>query len=1143
MRLRISSAACSLSLTLVVWLSSGLAQKEHGFDNKKPSGQPYLSAEEAAKAMKVPPGWEVKVFAAEPDVINPIAFTIDERGRVWVVECYEYPKRTPKDRMPQDRIKILEDTDGDGKSDKVTVWAEGKDFPVRFDMASGIEVGHGGVFLGAPPYLFFLRDTYGKGQCDKHEILLSGFGSQDTHETLNTFNWGPDGRLYGLHGVFTHSEVQGVKMNAAVWRYTPPPPPLEKGGKRGGAFEVFAEGTSNPWGMDFDSNGQCFLTCCVIPHLFHMIPGGTYIRQAGASFNPYTYGLLKEICDHTHHKESGWAHAGLLYLDGKHVPEEYRGSLIMGSIHGCSIKRDTLRRNGSTFIAGHAPDFLVSRDKNFRPINLRWGPDGSIYVIDWHDQNPCHQAAPDSWDKKHGRIYRIQPTGTKNPPPGDWAKKSDQELVDALLGEDNPWKYRTALRLLGERRGKVGADLTGYLRRRALQAEVSPLNLRALWALHAIDAFDEKLADEAIRHDNPWLRAWAIRFVGESEPVSEDILKKLTALAKTEKTSEVRLQLASTARRLSGLDTLPLLQNLLQHKEDEKDPAIPLMLWLALESKVSEKQQVLDWLKENAAGNPLVTNEIVPRTMRRLLATGKPEDVALCVQFLDEVKDRDVRRHALRGMAEGLKSRLVDAPAGWDRVYAALQMDEDAELRKLANQLAVHFQDVKALQRAVAVLKDANQPRTEREEAIRALALAHPPDALAPLLQVLTKEKDESLQRAAAAALANYDNKEIPGTILSAWKQYPASVRLECVNTLKSRKEWAKQLLDAVGQGAVSRTDLTDNTILAIRAFSDAGLNQQIEKVWGKYRQTPEELEKLIAQMRQLMHEGKADPERGRLVFEKNCMQCHKFQGKGHDIGPNLDGAERSIEYLLINVLDPNRVVGQPYYQRSILTKKGKLHHGLLAAEDDQAVTLKCENDQLEVIPKKDIDQDKIEAKSLMPEGLDKNISPPEFRDLVRYLMAHPFVTEARVLGYTAKATMTIDSVLPPEAEDGHKELTSAWAPDVGPAGRIPLAREGKKESAWDYVYAEVAAPGAMKTRLLLGGPADAKVWLNGKLIQKAISIGEQLMPDQHAVEVSLEKGVNRLLIKVQCRDHKAAAIYVRLVDPERKLEYVAVKR
>src|SRR5581483_1452447 len=652
------------------------AQKQFGFDNRKPSGQPYLSPEETVKKFQLLPGWEAKVFAAEPDVINPIAFTVDERGRLWVVECFEYPSRTPKGKKPRDRIKILEDTDGDGKMDKVTIWADGQTLPIGWDLASGIEVGHGGVFLGAPPYLFFLSDPDNTGKCTKQEILLKGFGSQDTHETLNTFQWGPDSKLYGLHGVFTQSQVDGIKMNAAVWRYDVP-------AKR---IDIFAEGTSNPWGMDFDRHGQCFLACCVIPHLFHMVPGGTYKRQAGASFNPHAYGLLNEICDHIHHKESGWAHAGLLVLEGDQIPEPLRGSLIMGSIHGCSIKRDVLRPNGSTFIGGHAPDFLVSGDKNMRPINLRWGPDGSIYLIDWHDQNPCHQAAPDSWDQTHGRIYKLQRTGAKKVAPPDLGRASSKELVKHLKN-DNPWWYRTALRLLSERRDKaVAPDLKTMLYSRDHVA------LRGLWGMYALGAFDDRIADGLLGHANPWVRHWTVRLLGEGDQVLPRVLAQLTNMAEKDESPQVRQQLASTAQRLTKQDTLPLLHNLLKRKEDRKDPVIPLMLWLAYEPRVTaQRNPVLDWLKDNAAGNPLVAEEIVPRVMRRLVATGKADDLEACIAFVGAVNDAAVRRHALNGLLQAMKGRQLDPPAAWKKVGPLLAKDQDSQVKELTRKLAVHF--------------------------------------------------------------------------------------------------------------------------------------------------------------------------------------------------------------------------------------------------------------------------------------------------------------------------------------------------------------------------------------------------------------------------------------------------------------------
>jgi putative membrane-bound dehydrogenase-like protein len=769
------------------------AQREFGFDNRKPSGQPYLKPEESLQKMKVADGFEVKLFAAEPDIVNPIAFTVDERGRLWVVECFEYPKRTPKGQKPRDRIKILEDTDGDGKCDKVTVFAEGKDLPIGFDMASGIEVGHGGVFLGAPPYLFFLQDTDGDGKCDKQEILLDGFGSQDTHETLNTFQWGPDGWLYGLHGIFTQSKVGEVKLNAAVWRYD----------VKTKKFEVFAEGTSNPWGMDFDDRGNAFLCCCVIPHLFHISQGGTYKRQAGQSNNPYAYGLLNEICDHTFHKESGWAHAGLLYLQGEHIPKEYRGSVIFGSIHGCSIKRNTLKPNGSTFTASRADDFLVSGDKNFRPINLRWAHEGGIYVIDWHDQNPCHQALPDSWDKERGRIFKIQPKGAKPLPPVDLGNKSRKVLFD-LVQSQNPWVYRTAIRVLSQNQWKPSPqddlDLFFDLMKRIANAQNEIEALRILWGVAASGVYYSPGTVGGVSAQSPQYRAWEVRLAGDRGEVFSPAMAHFAELAEKDPSPQVRLQLAGTALRLTKQDTLPLFHTLMQHKEDARDPCLPLMIWLAYEPHVAAKPQAeLDWLKENAAGNPLIADAIVPRAVRRLVATGKADDLAACVAFLGDATDSAVRRAALNGLGLGLQNRQLDPPAVWSRVRAELYKDKDSEVQRLARKLAVNFRDEEAIRRSLAAARDAARPESERLEALRDLALAHPAEALQTLIDLLRADKALAIRVEACRALGSYDNGDIPATLLAGWKDYPPALRSEAVNILASRREWARELLTADG--------------------------------------------------------------------------------------------------------------------------------------------------------------------------------------------------------------------------------------------------------------------------------------------------------------------------------------------------------
>jgi putative membrane-bound dehydrogenase-like protein len=1101
---------------LSLWFVADVqGQKQFGFDNRKPSGQPYLKPAETVAKFQVPPGYHAELFAGEPDVINPIAFTIDERGRVWVVECFEYPSRTPKGKKPRDRIKILEDTNGDGKCDKVTVWAEGKDLPIGWDLASGIEVGNGGVYLGAPPYLFFLEDSNGDGKCDKQTVLLKGFGSQDTHETLNTFQWGPDSKLYGLHGVFTVSEVNGVKMTAAVWRYD----------TRSKKFEVFAEGTSNPWGMDFDTHGQCHLVCCVIPHMFHIVPGGTYLRQAGFSLNPYAYGLLPQSCDHTHHQESGWAHAGLLYMDGDHVPENHRGTLLMGSIHGCSIKQDFVRDNGSTYVTTHGKDFLVSGDKNFRPINLRWGPDGSIYVIDWHDQNPCHQALPDSWDQERGRIYKLVRNGSKPVLPGDLGKKSGKELVE-MLKKDNPWWHRTALRLLAEGKGR---EVAAELREMATKSADHGHRLRGMWALHGSGIYSEELAALALDDADRWVRCWGVRLLGESGEVSEALLKRLAALAESEKAPQVRLQLASTAQRLKGRGVLPLVHSLMKHKEDAKDAFLPLMLWLAYEPLIgNEKSASLDWLKKNAAGNALVTTEIVPRTIRRLVSTGKDEDLLACIEFLGQVQDSGVREYALSGFVEGMKDKTVQPPQQWQAVFARLLQDSNPKVGELARKLAVNFQDKEVVQLALKRAQDGGLSQQMRLGAIRDLALAQPMEASEILLRLLKDGKeDEAIRAEACRALGYFEGSALGKEVLRGWKSYPPRVRSEAVNLLSGRKTWAAELLKAVEKKQVPKEELHNNIILRIHAFNDPQLNKTVETVWGSFRQTPEDLLKLIDSVRADLDKGPVSFERGRKVFENQCAKCHKFEGKGTEVGPQLDGAARDIEYLLGNILDPNRVVGEPYYTRLVELKNGQIETGLLQGEDGDSITLKGENNNLKVIQKKDIaDKILVQTKSLMPEGLANNMTRQDVGDLIRYVMIHPFLANVEVRGPLERSKIT--------------KGTDWKMSHFGVTGRIVLLGSGSTSDDRDVITqirARVTAPKKMATQLLLGSRQPVRVSLNGKEIysgQPGISV---VQPDQVAVPVTLDKGFNLMIIEAQVGE-EADLFYARFLDPHRELRY-----
>ena len=1089
-----------LALPLFALCSPAMAQKEFGFDNRKGSGQPYLTPAETVAKFKVPPEFEVKLFAGEPDCINPVAFSIDEKGRVWVLECFEYPSKTPKGKAPRDRIVILEDTDGDGVCDKRTVFAEGKDFPITperqkaglpaFDLATGLEVGHGGVWVGAPPYVWFIENKDDKP--GKFEPVLGGFGSQDTHETLNTFQWGPDGWLYGMQGVFSQSTVKALdgaetRMNAAVWRLHP----------KTKKFEIYAEGTSNPWGLDWrNTDGQFIMACCVIPHLYHVVPGGIYKRQAGTSYNPYAYGYIDEISDHTFHKESGWAHAGLISLDVPHMPERFRNSVIFGSIHGCSLKQNILKPNGSSYTASRGDDFLTSGDKNVRPINLKWGPNGDIYLIDWHDQNPCHQARAEDWDYSRGRVYRIALKDRKGGKAENLGALSNEALAK-VLNDANPYRARTAFRLLQERlQGDTKAASQLTLRLIGEQPEnATPLRLRSA----AVGDCTISENDLGLFGTRPqvFVRTWAAKLLGELPAATdEEPIGAAAKLVEAEKDPAVRREYASAAVRLAGTrDVLPLLRALMAHTEDANDPLIPKLTWLAYEKVLSKKtganspvEKELSWLAEQAPTNQFVRDQIVPKAMRRLVATGQPRDLELCVKFVADCKDVNTREKALDGLSVALAGQTVAPPAAW----AALQSElaKEARLAAFTAKLAVSFQDPVAVKKALALAGDGTATPELRVEALRQLAATKVP-ADAALTKLVRSDSPMSVRVEAARALASSESVNLARDLLKDWATTPKPVQLELVNVFAGRKPWATAMLQAMEANKLDRGLVTDNTIIRVQGFNDDALNALIEKAWGRTRTTPDDLLKTIDKMRGELNAGTASFAKGKAVFENQCMKCHKFEGRGQDVGPLLDGAARDIEYLLANVIDPNRVIGAPYFLRIANTLDGRVEQGILAEEDELSITLKVENGVLKRLKKADLDGPvKVVEKSMMPEGLTAAMTTQDFRDLVRYVMANPFVSTATVNG----------------------------KPTAVPAsGRITLAGDSTVEFT-------VTAAKPVTTQLLVVSPGASTAKLDGVALATGADV--KLSAGPHTVTLTLTKG----------------DASVRLLDPDRVLSFAETK-
>ena len=1115
-----------------------------------------LSPAEAAKAITVPEGFKVHLAAGEPTVHQPIAFTIDERGRLWIAEAHTYPQRAPEGKG-KDKILILEDTNGDGTFDQRTVFAEG------LNLVSGLEVGFGGVWIGAAPYLLFIPDRNHDDKPDAEPtVLLDGFGYHDTHETLNSFIWGPDGWLYGCHGVFTHSNVgkpgtsdsKRVPLNAGIWRYHPVRH----------TFEIFAYGTSNPWGVDFNEQGQAFATACVIPHLYHIIQGARYQRQAGQHFQKHTYDDIRTIAEHLHYAGSirdhawwgrdnpvahmdtdaaggGHAHCGAMIYLGDNWPDRYRNQIFMNNIHGNRVNQDRLQRKGSGYKGSRAPDFLFANDRWYRGISLKYGPDGGVYLIDWYDKNACHRRTPEIWDRTNGRIFKVS-YGDSQPkfdPFFDLSKRSDDELI-SLLKHKNHWYVRTASRLLQERSmndEQKRKQLAEQFAELALSDEVTPSQrLIGLWNLGATGSLEEETALKLLSDSDEYLRAWTIQLLcEEKQNQTGPVIQKFTHLAENENSQLVRLYLASALQRLPLAQRVEVGKRLVQHGKDADDHNLPLMYWYGLEEVVdadasmglelaslSKIPLITRFIYRRLAAEPVYRTELL-RSLKRQL----PESSQLMI--LEEV-------------ANVVKTRgELDMPKVWPEIYTSLAKSSSEQIRNHAQFITVKFGDKSLFPALRKILSDRKSPMQSRLQALQALQSGRDAE-LPPVLHEMLN--DDSIRSAALKALAGFDHKATPNAILNTYANFTPEEKSDAVTTLASRVPSALILLNAIERKQIPRTDLSAYTVSQMQKFSDPKLLKKLNEVWGTIRTTPAEKQKLLSEYKQRLTPAllaKADLPHGRELYNKTCVKCHRLFGEGGKIGPDITGSNRAnLDYLLLNMLDPNAVVGKDYQTTTIALTNGRLVQGLIKEENESAVVVQTVNDVV-VVPKKEIEERKLSTESLMPEGQLKDLSTDDVRDLVAYLAspyqvplpgAGPFFNPKtnRVTGAIEGESMKILSKtagnaasqkMNPFPKDKWSGIDHLWWTGAKPGDRLTLELP-------------VKSPGTYELYTVMTRARDygiVQVSLDGKRIGKPIDLYHA--PDVITTGVlslgthELKSGPHRITIEIVGANPKAVKAYM----------------
>jgi putative membrane-bound dehydrogenase-like protein len=954
-----------------------------------------LDAEAAAASMKVPEGFQVTVCAAEPDVRQPIAMTIDDRGRTWIAEAYEYPIRA-KGEKGRDRILIFEDTTGDGKLDSRKVFYEG------LNLVSGLEVGFGGVWVGAAPYLMFIPDSNNDDVADgEPQILLDGWGYQDTHETLNAFTWGPDGWLYGCHGVFTHSKVgkpgtpaaQRVGLNAGVWRYHP----LRH------EFDVFAHGTSNPWGVDFNDQGEAFVTACVIPHLYHMISGARYARQGGEHFNKYTFADIPTIADHLHYLGAtphsgngksdeaggGHAHAGAMFYLGGLWPEKYRNVLFMNNIHGQRLNTDTLEPEGSGYVGKHGPDFLLTGDMASQILNMRYGPDGQVTFIDWYDMQACHRNEVEVHDRSNGRIYKVS-YGKTEPVQVDLSKLSDLELVENCLNA-NDWYVRHSRRQLQERASqrKISQDAIARVEDIAATHPNETRRLRAIWARHAIGTFNPEFFNTLLADKSPVVRNWALRLLVEQRnaKLNPGENERLAKMAVEDDSPVVRRALASALDRLPLDDRWSVLPGLVSHKEDLDDHNLPLMYWYVMEPLAEVNP-------DRALALGMAAGETIPLLrdfmLRRVAGSGGEAALERLVGGLSVTTDPAIQLTFMNAIQTALSGqRQAKMPTQWNDVYAMLAKSSNADVQLRATALGVTFGDRAAMERMRSLLVNSKTDETQRQAALAALLAAKDPALADSLVAILTQPVSAELKQAAIRGLAQYENAAATAALLKNYSSFGAAERRAAIATLCSRAASAKALLTEISSKRIAAADLTADLARQIEYLKDQELTRLLTKAWGQVRASSEDKLKFIEQTKQLVaNEGMPKPDLalGRTIFAKTCGRCHVLYGVGQSLGPDLTGSNRSnIDYLLENIVDPSAVMANEYRQSIFLTDSGQVITGIVRSENDKAVTIQTAEATV-VLPKDEIDERKASDQSMMPDNQLAQFNEHEVRSLVAYL-------------------------------------------------------------------------------------------------------------------------------------------------------------
>ena len=985
-------------------------------DRPQETADKPLPPAEAAQRFQVADDLVWEQVLSEPDISQPVFLNFDERGRMWVVEYRQYPApagltlvsrdsvwRAVYDAVPRppphhvrgaDRISIHEDADGDGTFERHKVFVDG------LNIATSVERGRGGVWVLNPPYLLFYPDANQDDIPDRDpEVRLSGFGLEDTHSVANSLRWGPDGWLYGAQGSTVTANIlvhgpDGKPLNAKplysqgqnIWRYHP--------GQR--IYEVFSEGGGNAFGCEIDSAGRVFSGHNGGDTRGFHYQQGAYLQKGfekhGPLSNPYAFGYFPAM---PMASEPRFTHNFVIYDHGA-LPPRYTGRLLgVEPLQGRIVESEILP-DRSSFKTLDVARPVLSDDRWFRPVDIKVGPDGAVYVCDWYDRQVNHYRNHEGQiDVSNGRIYRMRSKTGPRVRPEALATLSHADLIQRL-GHTNRWVRQTALRLIADRPDPSRIPALS----KALAAARGPRAVDLLWALVLEGGGTEAEALQDLAHPEPLVRLWTARRLGDGRSASPGLVQRLVELAVSDPDLEVRNQLASTARRLPAPDAAAILRALCGRDLDVDDNRQPLLIWWALETLcTSSPETVLGLYSDPTFWNhPIVQRHLLDRTARRWAQAGSRRELLFCAALFERSPSVESSRRLMQGFEAAFRGRpLAGLPNELVQAMGRHGVGSPA--------FAVRRGDPAAIRRALATVADESAPRSERLDFLGVLSEVPVPGAVPALTRAYRgAAKDDALRQAALMAMQPYDDPAIASVILGAWPALGPAARTTAQTVLSSRAGWSRALVDEVqprpagaAPSQIKPDSISLGTVRRLRQHDDAELRSRVAALWPETRTpTTREMEDLIRKRAAIVRSGSGDPYHGRTLFQSTCAGCHRLFGQGGEVGPDLTVHDRTdLDSMLLSIVNPGAEIREGYEQIHLETRDGRLLSGFLVEKDDQTLVLRTLDNQAVTVRVADIQEQDRPAASLMPEGLLDGFKDQDIRDLFAYLRStQPLVGE-----------------------------------------------------------------------------------------------------------------------------------------------------